>query len=65
MWEKAQKQKGDLLDNAIRQNVFLAVEELKDSEPIIKKLYDNGKIEIIGGYYHLDSGKVDFIKEQR
>ena len=49
----AEKMKsGDLLDNAIAENVRRQVARLKNSPPIIKK------IEIVGAVYDLRTGKV-------
>lgn len=58
--DMARKQEGALLDNAIRNNIELTVKELKNSEPIIKKLVKSGKVKVIGAYYKIDSGEVDF-----
>ncbi len=59
--EIARRKKGDLLDNSIRYNVQIVVNELKRSKPIIAKLAKEGSIKVLGAYYHLDTGKVDFI----
>lgn len=59
--KKAKKMDGDLLDNAIRENVRHVVNRLKKSKPILRKAYENGQVEIVGAYYHIDSGRVDFI----
>lgn len=58
----AKKQEGDLLDNAIRNNVMLSVEKLKNNKPIIKKQVEQGKVKVIGAYYHIDSGVVTFFE---
>lgn len=58
--EKAKTQSGDIVENAIKNNVDLAVETLKSSEPIIKKSIEEGKLRIIGAYYHIDNGIVEF-----
>lgn len=58
--ELAKKQKGDFYDNAIRENIKLVVRQLRNSEPLLKKNYLKKKIDIIGAYYHIDSGKVEF-----
>ncbi|MFZ0608915.1 MAG: carbonic anhydrase [Xanthobacteraceae bacterium] len=56
--EAAQGQPGDLLENAIRQNVKLNVDKLKSATPILKSFVDDNKIKVIGGVYALSSGKV-------
>ena len=43
--EAAQGQAGDLLENAIRQNVKLNVDKLKSATPILKSFVDDNKIQ--------------------
>ncbi len=59
--KQALKQHGDIVENTVKNNVINVVNELKNSKPIIKKYVEEDKIKIIGGYYHLDSGKVDYL----
>ena len=49
---------GNLLDNAVAENVRRQVALLKSSPPIIQQLYAGKKIDIVGGVYDLASGKV-------
>jgi len=49
---------GDMLDNAIRRNVLMNVEKLKNATPIIKAAVDDKKIKIVGGIYKLATGRV-------
>ncbi len=57
----AQKQPGDLLDNAIKQNVLLNVEKLKTAGPILNKAVQEGKLKVRGGIYSLETGRVTLI----
>lgn len=52
---------GSPLENAIKANVRMVVEDLKKSPPLVKFIADK-KIEIVGGYYHLGSGEVELLK---
>ena len=52
---------GDMLENAIRRNVTLNVEKLKNSVPILKSFADEKKIRVLGGIYKLKSGRVDLL----
>jgi carbonic anhydrase len=54
----AQAQTGDLLDNAIKQNVILNVEALKSARPILSNAVQQGKLMVIGGIYTLETGRV-------
>ncbi|MBV9645631.1 MAG: carbonic anhydrase [Verrucomicrobia bacterium] len=57
----AQHQPGDLLDNAIKQNVLLNVEKLKTAGPILSEAVQGGKLKVAGGIYSLDTGRVILI----
>ncbi len=57
--EKVQGQAGDLLDNAVRANVRLVVEELKSLSRIIARPVREGRLKLVGARYDLDSGQVD------
>jgi carbonic anhydrase len=56
--QKAKDQPGNLLENAIRENVAMVVEQLKSSAPLLQSLVKNGGLKIVGAHYHLDDGKV-------
>jgi carbonic anhydrase len=51
---------GDLLTHAIRLHTQNMVYCLRNDE-ILKPLQQSGRLRIIGGTYHLESGQVDFI----
>lgn len=57
----ARDQPGDMVDNAVRENVKRTVAELKAAGPIVGKMAEEGKIRIVGARYDLETGKVDFI----
>ncbi len=57
----ANRESGDLLENAIRANVMLNVEKLKASRPLISKLVEEGRVRVVGGIYRLATGQVDFL----
>ena len=52
---------GDLLENAIRENVKLNVEALKNAGPVLSKAVKENKIQVVGGVYDLATGHVDWI----
>src|SRR6266576_575322 len=49
------------LDATIKANVKHVVQALRSSTPILKAEVDSGKIQVIGGYYSLDTGAVIFL----
>jgi carbonic anhydrase len=59
--EAAQGQPGDLLENAIRQNVKLNVDKLKSAAPILKSFVDDNKVKVTGGVYALRTGRVELL----
>jgi carbonic anhydrase len=54
-------QSGNLLDNAIAENVRRQVARLKHSPPVVEKLYTEKKIDIVGGVYDLATGKIALV----
>lgn len=54
---KAQEMRGNLLDNAIRANVQLTVQALRDAS-VLAPVRDKGLLRIVGAYYDLDTGRV-------
>ena len=52
--------KGDL-ETTIKANVKHVVDALRSSTPILKARVDSGDVQVIGGYYMLDTGTVTFL----
>jgi carbonic anhydrase len=60
----AQHQEGDLLDNAMRENVRGIVMRLRTSpEPILLEPLEAQRLRIVGARYDLDDGTVDWFLE--
>lgn len=55
---------GNLLEKTIKANVKNVEEKLKSSQPLLAKLMEKGALSIFGAYYHLESGKVEFLDKQ-
>lgn len=53
--------KGDTYNRAIKANVAHGVKQLRTSEPFLSEMYEDGKIEIVGAIYHIDTGEVEFL----
>ena len=58
--ELARTQEGSLLENTIKDNVLHVVDELKKS-PVLAKMLQENKINVVGGYYNFYSGAVKLI----
>ena len=56
----ATKESGNLLENAIQANVENVVKQLKQT-PFMSTLLQQNKVAVMGGVYHLATGKVDFL----
>jgi carbonic anhydrase len=54
---------GDL-DATIKANVKHVVDALRSSTPILKAKVDSGGVQVIGGYYSLDTGAVTFLDQK-
>jgi carbonic anhydrase len=54
---------GDLLDNAVRANISRIAGRLREAEPILSDPQRNGKLKVVGAYYSLEDGSVDFFDE--
>lgn len=55
------QQGGNVLDNAIRQNVVDNVARLKSATPILSAAVESKKLKVVGGIYRLKDGKVDMV----
>jgi carbonic anhydrase len=59
--ERARSEAGNLVDDAIRENVLMNVEKLRKSEPILAALVKDGRLKVAGGIYDLATGGVDIL----
>ena len=57
----AMSESGDLLANAIRDNVLLNVENLKTATPILSDYVGRNKVRVIGGIYKLKDGHIEWL----
>jgi carbonic anhydrase len=51
------------LETTIKANVKHVVDCLRSSIPILKSKVDSGHVQVIGGYYSLDTGSVSFLND--
>jgi len=58
--ETSKNQAGDKVENAVKENVRLQIQRLKES-PVISQLIQEGKMKVVGGYYDLDTGAVSMV----
>ncbi len=60
--ELARTQEGSLLENTIKDNVIYVTGQLKQS-PVLAKMIEAKKLDIVGGYYDFQTGAVQLIKD--
>jgi len=53
---------GDALENAIRENVEIGVERLRELQPILAPRVKDGKLKVVGAVYDLGTGAVTLVK---
>ena len=56
----AMQKPGNLLDNAIAQNVDMVINRLQSAQPILAQALQTGDVRIVGGVYHQKDGSVDW-----
>jgi carbonic anhydrase len=50
-----------LVEEAIKANVWKAVEDLFKVSPVVVERVKEGKLKVVGALYHLDTGKVSWM----
>lgn len=58
--DKVKSKPGNLLDNAVAENVRGTVDKIKTDSSIIQEHVKAGKVKVVGAVYDLDSGRVIF-----
>lgn len=57
----AASHQGTLLQAATIQNIKQNVQRLQESTPILSRAVQSGQVKIVGGLYHLDTGRVELV----
>jgi carbonic anhydrase len=55
---KARTMQGNLLDNALRANVAIGVDQLRGLQPIVAPAVRRGRVKVVGAMYDLRTGIV-------
>ncbi len=62
--KKAHKKTGAtgkvLVEAAARENVKMVIKQIREQSPSLRKMQTKGELKIIGAYYYLKTGKVEF-----
>ncbi|HNY13176.1 MAG TPA: carbonic anhydrase, partial [Candidatus Wallbacteria bacterium] len=59
-----ENKKGDLLDDSVRANIEMTVEKLRKAPPVLSELVEKGRLDIVGAYYEIHDGTVEFFNEK-
>jgi carbonic anhydrase len=51
----------EFVSKTVENNVTLTIERIRDKSQVLKEMEEKGEIKIVGGVYHLSSGKVILI----
>ncbi len=55
----------ELLDAVARENVWVAIEDIFNASPLLRKCVREGRTSVIGALYDLEAGKVTFLGSHR
>jgi len=59
--DEVKDQPGDPVNNAARANAKIVTEQLKCSKPILSKLVNEGKLNVVPAFYDLETGVVEIL----
>lgn len=57
----AEPHQGTLIQAATIQNIKQTVQQLQEATPILSKAVRAGKVKVVGGLYHLETGRVELV----
>lgn len=58
---RAQGQPGDAVENVARANVLEVVAQIRSSPPVLAPLVREGRLQVVGAYYNLETGEVSLL----
>ena len=61
--DRAKTEPGDLIENAVRDNVENVVRQIRGSRPVLAPLIERGALTVVGAVYSLDTGKVTWLPD--
>jgi len=53
----------EFVEAVCHHNIILMIQKIRQKSPILKEMEDKGEIKIIGGYYDILTGKVEFFEK--
>ncbi|KER09228.1 MAG: carbonate dehydratase [[Candidatus Thermochlorobacteriaceae] bacterium GBChlB] len=61
--ERVKGMAGDAVENAVKENVRMQVEQLRALEPVLAERARKGEVRIVGAVYNLATGAVEWLPE--
>lgn len=58
---EANSSNNEMVAKTVANNVLLTIDRIREKSPILKEMESNGEIKIVGGVYHLSTGKVEML----
>ncbi len=59
--ENRNSKNAEFVQKIADKNVALTIEKIKSDSPVLREMYDNGEISIVGAMYDVETGKVTFM----
>ncbi|NPV63045.1 MAG: carbonic anhydrase [Methanotrichaceae archaeon] len=57
---RAEVGEDQILNQSIDNNIFNIVQQIESSEPVLAEYVADGRLQVVGARYHLETGAVDF-----
>lgn len=61
--ERGSSRDGARADRVAEQNVRNSMKDIREKSPVLKELLDSGAVHLVGGIYHVETGKASFFEE--
>ena len=62
--KRAKTMTGDRIENAVKANVEMVVNQLRNSRPILSEFVHDQRLRIVGAVYSLDTGRVQWLADR-
>lgn len=60
-YKKETSKNANFVEAVVKSNILMTIQDIREKSEILDDLAKEGKIKIVGAYYNLEDGKVDFL----
>jgi carbonic anhydrase len=60
---KADETSSEFVEEVAHFNVIHSMDEILKRSDVLREMFDNGEVGFVGGYYDVETGEVEFLKE--